>query len=196
MNTDAPLVVVWEFERVFRAPYTTPPFELWTPLLRGVGLPPSQVIVNRAYHAKRRPNGTVLHRWAEYEHVDCESVWEGGWEIPVYDANLHELSEWLVLAGGQRLKVVVPEKPSEAPMPLLTLRNEDHEGLTFHSKLEKGEWIRQSLNPSGKYVEERQPLEASTLFHVKQRPLEWPYDAVLITTEGFEEKFILRGELS
>ena len=196
MNTNMPLVVVWEFERVSRAPYTNPPFELWTPLLRGAGLPPSQVIVNRTYHAQRRPNGTVLHRWAECEHVDCESVWEGGWEIPVYDAKLHGLTEWLVLAGGQRLNVVVPEKPSEAPMPLLTLRNEDHEGLTFQSKLEKGEWIRQSLNQSGKYVEERQLLEASTLFHVKQRPLEWSYDAVLITTEGFEEKFILRGELS
>jgi hypothetical protein len=194
--TEKKLSVVWELERVSRAPWHTPPFELNTPLLRGTGAPPSLVVVNRTYVIQRRADGTVLHTWGEKEHIDCESVWEGAWEVAIYAPELQNSSSWNVWVDRQKETVDLPPRETQIKPQQLFLINEVDGIWTFKSNLPSGEWIRQSMSPEGRYMEERHDNLSVGLFHVKQKPWTWPYDAILVTTEGLEEKFILRGELS
>lgn len=193
-----PLHINWEIERVYRLPDTDSPFELITPIIIGQGDAPNWLAVNRQYVIEHKKNGTVLHSWGEKHNLDCESI-GNCWELPVYDESLHKLEQWTLLVDGTRFYIKVP-KISVSKNISNIFKFKYKEKNTFYFEVIPDyscELIRQSIAPNGNFKEERSVINGkkTKTVKVKLKPKDWPYDAILLSISGLEEKFILKGEI-
>jgi hypothetical protein len=204
-NTRLPYVF-WDFCRTTHVDGSV--FSHQVPLLRWTEGPSTRVsrLLIDSYHVSMTGGGLVLHEWGEVMHMDPISTWRDGeskgTEVAIYDTKLHTAPYWRVglWEGGvcQVVKVAVPASPDVDQTLSFFEKAEVEEGHCVFSvssrKRGMWEWVRQKINPRGVYQEAREWVASGVKKSVKI-DASMVYDAVLITRDGWEEKFILKGSM-